>query len=930
MQPRAFKGGGGGVSGIAHDKAHSTAAGGGGLKPSRSYLTLADLEHTNDSTVGNHGEGDMHNNLGPQQVTLVQGEQQDKAQAAAPNPFVDVFPRNVKTKVISLTSPRTGGGVYNTNHSNRNRNGDSISTSSMTPRSRRRWRKRQAAFLSFLVLLIAVFYRRDPTQDFATSLHSKSQQADSVSHPPGILHSGWTYMNAMESLVASSRRVGEAIFGGSNSATKKMQKEHAVFEHSNALELTYARWNATRSTAPLLTEWGEQLHPNDVTSHEHHPRPQMERPGKWMNLNGFWDYKTESMSTSSSSSSSSFPSREGFEGKILVPFSIESALSGVGKCLGSEQKLVYRRFVKLDPRSEGEKEERHILHFGAVDWKAWVYVNGHLVGTHEGGYDAFHFDITDHISSFSPRVSSGSGGGGGGGSQEEASEGEGGRVFELTVVAWDPTEDGLQPHGKQWMNKESDRLIAPAGMWYTSVTGIWQTVWLETVPEVFHIENMKITPSIKSSSISAEITTVSTRPDLMPYVKMTAYDENGIVGFGSGWSGNKITLKFNSNHIPKLWHPDSPFLYDLTVSLHLSASGEPVDEIKSYFAMREISLGRSGDAVQFFLNGKPEFQYGVLDQGWWPDGLYTPPSEDALEFDIVKAKEFGFNLIRKHAKVESDRFYHLCDKLGMLVWQDMPSASGIYMWSPDGAHDYREGEKSPESASSFMAELQGVMESLYNHPSVVAWIPFNEGWGQFSTEDIFSWMESYDPQRLVWVSGGNDFGIGSAFDRHVYPGPSHVRQEQCRASVLGEFGGNGFAIEGHIWSNKQRGDGVESSDYETFVDWGYAQVKSLSELGGVYKRQMRALGDLVNQGLSSAIFTQLSDVEGEFNGLMTYDRKVLKLSPSEMKQYHDELYRSGSLPKETGRDRRQMDGNINENNTEGNYPLCAWELPQQT
>jgi hypothetical protein len=251
-----------------------------------------------------------------------------------------------------------------------------------------------------------------------------------------------------------------------------------------------------------------------------------------------------------------------------------------------------------------------------------------------------------------------------------------------------------------------------------------------------------------------------------------------------------------------------------------------------------------------------------------------------------------------------------------------------------------DGEKSPESASSFMAELHGVMESLYNHPSIVAWIPFNEGWGQFSTEDIFSWMESFDPQRLVWVSGGNDFGIGSPFDRHVYPGPSHVRQEQCRASVLGEFGGNGFAIKGHTWNKKKAAGGTSndnnddgSSSYETFLNWGYAEVKSLSDLGGVYKSQMTALGDLVSQGLSSAIFTQLSDVESEFNGLMTYDRKVLKLSPSEMKDYHDQLYKSGSLPKETSKvakveaEAKGDNTNTNvENNTEhGGLPLCAWE-----
>ena len=348
-------------------------------------------------------------------------------------------------------------------------------------------------------------------------------------------------------------------------------------------------------------------------------------------------------------------------------------------------------------------------------------------------------------------------------------------------------------------------MIAPAGMWYTSVTGIWQTVWLETVPGTFYVESMRLTPSIRSRSLHAEINTVSPT-GLVPFVKLTAFDEHGIVGFGSGWSGESLTLKFGEHHIPKLWSPDQPFLYNLTVSLHLAQNGEALDEVEGYFAMREISLGRNGDAVQFLLNGEPTFHYGVLDQGWWPDGLYTPPSEEALAFDIQSAKDFGFNVIRKHAKVESDRFYHLCDKLGIMVWQDMPSSSGVYMWSPDGAHDFREGIKSPETASGFVGELKGVVKGLYNFPSVVAWIPFNEGWGQFSTEDIFAWLSSYDPQRLAWVSGGNDFGNGAAFDRHVYPGPSFVRLEECRASVLGEFGGNGFSIPGHAWGG---GEGEE-------------------------------------------------------------------------------------------------------------------------
>mmetsp|Transcript_10564 Transcript_10564/g.29082 ORF Transcript_10564/g.29082 Transcript_10564/m.29082 type:complete len:862 (-) Transcript_10564:96-2681(-) len=821
------------------------------LKHSRSYVTLADLENVEHQ----HQGGDLANQNNGHQVTLVQGANQihgafqshhhKDSDALASNPFLEVLPNNVKTKVVSLTpvsplaSPRSG--VYNNNSSSSlssDRRGGKDSS------GRRKGRKRHLAYLSIVVLLVAIFYRQD--QILRREDAGRTVAETLTNYRPQEL---WSYSSTLKSL-----------FGGLHLAKEKKGRTPSSSSSEVSFQSHYDKWNATRFAAPLLTEWGERMSPQDVVSLEHHPRPQMRRPGKWMNLNGFWDFKVENIAWNF------FPSKLGFEEKILVPFSIESALSGVAKGVGSDKQLVYRRYVNLASPPSATRE-RYILHFGGVDWKTWVYVNGNLVGTHQGGYDAFHFDITDHLSSSDSKSSS----------QQE-----------ITVVVWDPTEDGSQPHGKQWQNKGSDRLIAPAGMWYTSVTGIWQTVWLETVPETFYIEDVQLIPDIKSGTLTAKVRSV-TSTGLMPYIKVTARDgESGIVGTGSGWSGDEVVMKFDDSHTPKLWSLESPFLYNLTVSLHLSGKGEAIDEVESYFAMREISLGRSGDAVQFLLNGKPVFQYGVLDQGWWPDGLYTPPSEEALIFDITKAKEFGFNLIRKHAKVEPDRFYHLCDKLGMLVWQDMPSASGIYNWSPDGAHDFKEGEKTPEAASSFVGELRGVMRTLYNHPSIVSWIPFNEGWGQFDTRDIFAWMQSYDPQRLLWVSGGNDFGIGSAFDRHVYPGPTFVRLEQCRASLLGEFGGNGFAIEGHTWS---------TGDYETFLNWGYAEVKSLKELEELYQQQMDVLDALVKEGLSAAIFTQLTDVESEFNGIMTYDRKVMKLDPSAMKSYHEKLYSSGSLPK---------------------------------
>jgi len=840
------------------------------LKPSRSYLTLADLEHRDAADDAASGADlDMQSN--GQQVTLVQGNQTvHQGGTDLPNPFLDVLPSNVKEKVVSLTP--VAPLVYN-NNSNSNNGSQSLGGASLgegpqqqqqqlqhqrqeqvEAGAKRKGRKRQVAYLSIVILVIAIFLRQDAVVDDSGLARNVAESLSS--YRPR--RETWSYGGVVDSLL------GPLAAPRSRSAKVEVEDDAALFAR------LFDGWNATRAQAPMLTEWGESLRPEDVASTKHHPRPQLQRPGKWVNLNGFWDYRIEDYfaSASGSNNNAAAPAPptagdSGYEGKILVPFAIESALSGVGKAVGVDKQLVYRRFVDI-PASEGKEGERYLLHFGAVDWKTWVYVNGRLAGSHEGGYDAFDLDITDHL-----RLRSG-----------------GSSLQELCVVVWDPTEDGQQPHGKQWQDKASDRLIAPAGMWYTSVTGIWQTVWLETVPASVHIEALELRPDLASETLVANVRTRVSRAGVAPFVRLTALDEDGaVVGSGSGWSspeGDAIVLRFAEAHgAPKRWSPDSPFLYDLKVSVHLSGTGEAIDEVESYFAMREVGLGRSAPnsaamaeeaevGPRFLLNGEEVFQYGVLDQGWWPDGLYTPPSEEALASDILKAKDFGFNLIRKHAKVEPDRFYHLCDKLGMLVWQDMPSASGMkYMWSPDGAHDYMEGEKAPPLASSFVRELQGVVRGLRNHPSIVAWIPFNEGWGQFDSAAIFEWLARADPDRMHWVSGGNDFGLGHALDRHVYPGPASVRPESGRASVLGEFGGNGFAISGHTW---------QGGNYESFTQWGYPQVESLVALEDLYASQVRDLRALASQeGLAAAIFTQLTDVECEVNGLVTYDRKHTKI-----------------------------------------------------
>ena len=640
-----------------------------GLKHSRSFLTLADLPDASDGAHNLHppvGDMDIQSN-GPQQVTLVQGNQTTrggllakKEASAVSNPFIDVLQGKVKTQVVSLTAPSAAaearqGGVYTTATA-----GAAAAAKAYSPRSeRRRLKKRQAAYLSLVVVALALLFRKDEgTSRINKELGSFGQQPIAWSHPTQVATS-----------VVSS--VIEAYFdrpaaGGAGSGDGEVSA------------WVMDRWNATRhEAAPLLTEWGESLSPSDVTSKDHHPRPQMQRPSDtWINLNGFWDFKIEPFTNGAS-----VPTSRGFRReKILVPFAIESALSGVGEGVGEGEQLVYRRVFRVEAGALAGGQ-RCVLHFGALDWKAWVYFNGELLGVNEGGYAPFEFDVTDYLV------------------PDHRQE------HELMVVVWDPTEDGHAPHGKQWRNKGSDRLIAPAGMWYTSVTvstplslslslslslltlsvlkGIWQTVYMEFVPPI-HVERMEMVPRISDRSLDLRVDIVSTS-GLMPYVKVSAHtDEHGVVGQGSGW-GEEITMNFQEEHMPRLWTPDTPFLYNLTVSLHHSADGPAIDQVESYFAMREISLGRVGESVQFFLNGAPLFQYGVLDQvsllppsslltfslsffltltdsvflslsllldqGYWPDGLYTAPSDEALRWDILKAKELGFNMIRKHAKV---------------------------------------------------------------------------------------------------------------------------------------------------------------------------------------------------------------------------------------------------------------------------------------
>ena len=563
---------------------------------------------------------------------------------------------------------------------------------------------------------------------------------------------------------------------------------------------------------PLMTRWARDVSPESV--HPEYPRPQMVRKA-WTNLNGLWDYAILPRDAGPP---------EKYDGKILVPFPVESALSGVKKTVGPDKRLWYRRTFAAP------KGDRLLLHFGAVDWRAEVWVNGKGVGEHKGGYDSFTFDITDHLR-----------------------EGE----QELVVAVWDPTNAGFQPRGKQ--------VAKPRGIWYTSVTGIWQTVWLEPVPET-RIRGIRMEPDADRGVLRL---TVDVAGALPVTVHAEARDGDRVVGKVSlGTAGKPFDLAIED---PKLWSPDSPHLYDLKVVL--MAGGNVADAVESYFGLRKIEIRKGPNGFnRLFLNSQPLFQFGPLDQGWWPDGLYTPPTDAALRHDIEVTKKLGFNMLRKHVKVEPARFYTHCDRLGMLVWQDMPNGDRhIRRNQPDM-------KRSPESAENFRREYRALIDAHFNHPSIVVWVPFNEGWGQFETDAVLEWTKKYDPTRLVdGPSGWADRGTGDIHDMHRYPGPAMPDPEDKRAVVLGEFGGLGLPMEKHLWWNKR--------------NWGYRTYKTKEELRSHYDGLIRRLRPLIGSGLAAAIYTQTTDVEGEVNGLMTYDREVVKFDPAHLARLHAPLYK---------------------------------------
>lgn len=583
----------------------------------------------------------------------------------------------------------------------------------------------------------------------------------------------------------------------------------------------HAQWKPVEGR--ISTQWSEQVNPDNVLPE--YPRPIMERT-EWKNLNGLWDYAIIEKGKHTPSV---------FDGKILVPFAVESSLSGVGKTVGAEKELVYRRSFDVPSSWKGK---RVLLHFGAVDWKTDVWVNDVKVGSHTGGFTPFSFDITEALQR---------------------------KNNTLLVKVWDPTDKGYQPRGKQ--------VSRPEGIWYTPVTGIWQTVWLEPVSESY-IQDLRITPDIDNSLLSLKaLVKDATSKDL---VEVKVFDGQQLVAQGKSINGECVQVAMPEN--AKLWSPESPFLYTLKVSL--KQGGKLVDEVSSYAAMRKYSSKRDANGiVRLELNNKPLFQFGPLDQGWWPDGLYTAPTDEALLYDIQKTKDFGFNMIRKHIKVEPARWYTYCDKLGIIVWQDMPSGDRNPEWQNRKYFEGTEMKRSAESEACYRKEWKEIMDALYSYPCIGTWIPFNEAWGQFKTPEIVEWTKQYDPTRLVNpASGGNHYTCGDMLDLHNYPAPELYLYDAQRATVLGEYGGIGWIVQGHIW--------------EPDRNWGYIQFNSSKEVTDEYVKYAEKLYDLIPRGFSAAVYTQTTDVEVEVNGLMTYDRKVIKLDEKRVREINRKLCES--------------------------------------
>ena len=573
----------------------------------------------------------------------------------------------------------------------------------------------------------------------------------------------------------------------------------------------------------IKTKWGNNLNQNNIWNE--YPRPQLERKD-WINLNGLWSYSITGKNALKPGN---------LDEKILVPFSLESSLSGVMKNLNEKEILWYYREFKIP---ENWKNKNILLHFNAVDWKCELFINDTKIGEHIGGYSEFYFDITNKLL-----------------------EGKN----KILLKVFDPSDKGYQPVGKQSLN--------PNGIWYTSISGIWQTVWLEPVSEKY-IEKIEINNDFDNKEI--KINCKLNKDENLPLKISLLYNEKEFMKI-KGNSNSDIVFKIPEEYFHP-WSPNEPNIYRIKAEL-FDNEDKIIDSIESYTTIRKIEQRKDENGYyRIYLNNNKIFNMGVLDQGYWPDGLYTPPSEEAMIYDINKLKELGFNTIRKHVKIEPYRYYYYCDKIGMLIWQDMPSGDRQEnKWEHHQLNAGDDVKRSDESKNNYYQEWSEIINNLKFFQCIIIWVPFNEAWGQFDTEKVVEFTNKQDPTRLInSSSGGNHRNCGNFLDLHNYPEPSQYLKVDNLINILGEFGGLGLDIKGHTWKDD---------------NWGYKTFKTKEEVTEKYEEYINLIINSF-KGFSAAIYTQTTDVETEINGLITYDRAEIKVDKGRIKAANEKIINS--------------------------------------
>ena len=573
----------------------------------------------------------------------------------------------------------------------------------------------------------------------------------------------------------------------------------------------------------IKTKWGKNLDPNKVW--QEYPRPQLERK-QWLNLNGIWSYSITDINSQKP---------DNFDGEILVPFSIESSLSGVMKSLNEKQILWYYKEFEIP---DNWKDKNIIIHFNAVDWICELYINDNKIGKHSGGYSEFSFDITKNIK-----------------------EGKN----KILLKVFDPSDKGYQAVGKQTLN--------PNVIWYTSISGIWQTVWLEPVNEIY-IKKLEINNDYDKKEIKIN---VKLNLDVKLSLEASLLFKDDELMKLKGFSNSEIVFNIPDNHFHP-WSPKEPNIYSFNINL-FDNNQKIIDSIVSYTTLRKVEQKKDKNGIyRIYLNNKQLFNMGTLDQGYWPDGLYTPPSEEAMIYDINKLKELGFNTIRKHIKIEPYRYYYYCDKIGMLVWQDMPSGDRQNnKWEFLKLNAGDDVNRSEESKNNYYKEWSEIIDNLKFFQCIIVWIPFNEGWGQFDTEKVVEFTKKQDSTRLInAASGGNHRICGNFLDLHSYPHPAQYLKVDNLINILGEFGGLALDIKGHTWKED---------------NWGYKTCKSKEEVTEKYEEYINLLINSF-KSFSAAIYTQTTDVEIEINGLITYDRAEIKVIEQRIKAANEKIINS--------------------------------------